>query len=422
LSPSSAYALKSVRQSFCPSDDLIRAMESFRRITNECIRIGIETNVSSMKELSSRFYLKLREDFTFDNLPSRYYLTAISKAAGILSARKKSMKRGIPTKDPYLRKLILISCYSFKVTKYGFLQFYIAPKKKVSIQLNKHTLECIFNAKVQNEVRSFTISGESLSLSIRKKIEEAYIPSRFVGIDRNASNVTYGDSTEAFQFDLKKVEEIARTTRQIIRSFKRNDFRIRSELYSKYGRRRTNRAKQVLHRVSKEIVKDSKQSKAALVFENITGLRNLYRKGNFQGRNFRARMNSVPWYEIKRQIEYKAAWDSIPVLQLTKDETRGTSKVCPACGERLQEDRYSKVHKRELWCSKCGKWCDRDIIAVTNISRRGWLRFRQSKGEAGEAMVQEPTGRTMAILKVDASKFSNNRKTLTRQLDATDED
>ena len=89
----------------------------------------------------------------------------------------------------------------------------------------------------------------------------------------------------------------------------------------------TERVKHIVHHVSKTVVSDARERLAAIVFEDIKGLRNLYRKGNFQGKNFRARMNSVPWYEIKRQIEYKAAWEGVPVIQLTKGETRGTSKT-----------------------------------------------------------------------------------------------
>jgi len=55
----------------------------------------------------------------------------------------------------------------------------------------------------------------------------------------------------------------------------------------------------------------------------------------------------------------------------------------------------------------CGKWRDRDVVAVMNISHKGSLRFRQSQGEAGEAMVQEPE-KTTVILKVDASKLKNS--------------
>ena len=255
------------------------------------------------------------------------------------------------------------------------------------------------------EVRSFTLTENSLSMSIRKNVL-LYFPKSCLGIDRNASNVTCGNAEQVLQFDLSKIEEIAKTTKEIVRSFKRNDVRIRKDISSKYGKRRSERVKQILHHVSKTIVEDAKTVQAAIVFEDIRGLRNLYRKGNFQGREFRGRMNSVPWYEIKRQIEYKAAWECVPIIQLTKGETRGTSKKCPVCGERLQED-IRRERKRQLWCSECKRWLDRDLVAVMNISYKGWLRFGQSEGGASEAMVKEHGGSELpSILKVDASKLS----------------
>jgi putative transposase len=384
-------------------------MENFRQIVNDCVRIGLEANVTSMKRLCSLSYGHLRKRHQRNRLPSCYYLTAISKAAGILASRKKSIMRGNPTKDPYLKKPILVSCYRFKIAKEGTLRFSLGTNKAINIPLNNHTLTLISTSE-GIEIRSFTITSSSLSLSVRKEVT-IYIPSSFYGIDRNASNLTYGNSNRTIQFSLKKIESIAWTTGQIVRSFKRNDVRIRRKLLAKYGKRRSDRVKQILHHVSKTVVSDTRERQSAIVFEDIEGLRNLYRKGNFQGKKFRARMNSVPWNEIKRQIEYKAVWERVPIIQLTKGQTRGTSKICPACGERLQEDRYSKVHRRELWCGKCRKWRDRNLVAVMNISYRGWLRFRQSKGEAGEAMVQEPH-KEGVLLKVDASKLSRCSRAL----------
>jgi putative transposase len=389
-------------------------MDTFRKVVNDTTKIGLENNAYSLKRLCSLSYEKLRYRYKSDHLPSYYYLNAISKAAGMLASRKKSISRKIPTKDPLLRKPLLVSCYRFRITREKELEFSVDVIKKIKIRipLKRHILREIERCSKDNiRVRSFTITPESLSLSLRKEVPFHYLAKRFMGVDRNASNITYGDERKSIRFSLKKVEEISRATRQIVRSFKRNDWRIRRELYAKYGRRRSERVKQILHKVSKMIVEDAKQNEAAIVLEDITGLTNLYRKGSFQGKNFRARMNSVPWYEIKRQTEYKADWDGVPVIQLTKGETRGTSKFCPVCGERLQEDRYSKVHYRELWCGRCGKWRDRDVVAVMNISHRGWLRFVQSKEEAGEAMVQEPY-KDEVILKVDASKLSNCRKDL----------
>ena len=401
------FALKSVRQSLAsPSLQLLELMNEFRSMVNDCIRIGLETNASSLVKLSLLAYSKMKREYP--SVPSYYRLTAISKAAGILLSRKKSQRRGISVKDPFLKKPLLVSCYQFKIKDHS-LFFRISTKGKiVRIPLTNHTVRTI--GKEGIEVRSFTLTTTSLSLSIRKEVP-IYKPECFFGIDRNASNVTCGNAEKAVLFDMRKVEEIAKSTREVMRSFKRNDVRIRKILAMKYGRRRSERVNQILHKVSKSVVDLAKEGRGAVVLEQIDGLRNLYRKGNYQGKNFRARMNSVPWYEVKRQIEYKAAWEGVPVIQLTKGETRGTSKLCPICGERLLEDRFSRVHRRELWCVRCGRWLDRDVVAVMNISHRGWLRFVQSnvKGEAGEAMVQEreQTDEPL-ILKVDASKLSRH--------------
>ena len=64
-----------------------------------------------------------------------------------------------------------------------------------------------------------------------------------------------------------------------------------------------------------------------------------------------------------------------------------------------------------LWCDKCEKWFDRDLVAVMNISHRGWVRFAQSQrkeGIGGEAMKGNPT--TTVILRVDPMKLGQRRE------------
>ena len=121
-------------------------------------------------------------------------------------------------------------------------------------------------------------------------------------------------------------------------------------------------------------------------------------------------MNSWSFAEIKRQIEYKAAWEGIPIIQLARLETRGTSELCPRCGKKI-----TQVDRRQLWCDQCKKWMmDRDVVAAMNISIKGLARFASSKGLAGEAMVQESGRKEPVILKVDASKLSRYQQRLNR--------
>jgi hypothetical protein len=74
-------------------------------------------------------------------------------------------------------------------------------------------------------------------------------------------------------------------------------------------------------------------------------------------------------------------------------------KVCAISRAAGRED---VQHKRQLWCGKCQRWSDRDVVAVMNQSLSGWVRFAHSKGEAVEAMRGNQT--MPVILRVDASK------------------
>jgi putative transposase len=407
-------AIKSVKQRFSPSEQILSVMEQFRLMTNDCIRIGLRLqeenngNTPSMRKLSLVAYRELQS--RYPTLYSRYSLCAISKAAGILSARRKSLQRGIPTREPYLSKQVLTSCYGFKVERSN-LVIHIGSRTTHSIPLNAHTLS-VLSDPLGPRVRSFTITTHLLSLCIRKEVKETE-PEKIrgvIGIDRNESNITAGSNDIIVYFGMAKSIKIAENTRSIVRSFKRNDHRIRKILASKYGERRSARVRQLIHHVSNAIVAEARATNYAIAFENITGIKRLYMRGNGKSRSLRARMNSWPYGELKRQVEYKASWAGVPLITLTRQETKGTTMDCPRCGERLQVPvRADKGHYRQLWCEVCQRWWERDTVAVLNISRRGWLRFDHSQGGAGEAVRGNPRGggssQEPVILRVDASKL-----------------
>jgi putative transposase len=92
-----------------------------------------------------------------------------------------------------------------------------------------------------------------------------------------------------------------------MKSFKRSDVRVRRKLYEKYGKRRKSRINQLLHHVSKSVVQSAKENKIAIAFEDIRHIRKLCRRGNYQSRSYRTKLNGWSFAEVKRQIEYKAA-------------------------------------------------------------------------------------------------------------------
>ena len=161
---------------------------------------------------------------------------------------------------------------------------------------------------------------------------------------------------------------VANTTMRIVASFKRDDARIRRVIASKYGMRRTARAGHLLHTATKTVVETAVQRRQAIVLEDIRGILCLYRKGNGQGRKYRGRMNGWSFSMAQRQLEYKASWIGLPVIRLSRLETKGSSVTCPRCGKRLQSD---KRLQRKLWCGNCRIVMDRNRVAAVNLAWRG---------------------------------------------------
>jgi len=370
-------------------------METFRRMVNDCVSVGLQHDASTMKRLSKLCYSKL----TKYDIIAYYKLHAISKAAGILANRKQSLKRGNISRSPYMKKTIIVSCYGFKIRE-GILKVPVGNKHYFEIPLNNHTKTILSDAMT---VRSFTLTANTVSICYSKEVAEIQCTG-IKGVDRNLRNLTVGNDN-IIQYDLSKAVDIVENNRSIVRSFKRNDVRIRKEISGKYGRRRHNRVNQLLNHVSKQVVDKAKKEKTGITFERLTDIRRLYQKGNHQGRNYRSKLNGWSFAEIKRQITYKAQWEGVPIIQLTSGQTRGTSQLCPRCGKRLQECRQ---RRRELYCQECNRWLDRDVVAVMNIARKGAEVFQRSQGLAGEAMKGNPD--TPVILRVDASKLSFRKK------------
>jgi putative transposase len=364
-------ARKSVKQRFNPDDRIRCMMETFRRMTNDCIRLGLAEKKTSLKTLSLVCYPKLKHY----EVPSAYRLCAISRAAGILSNYRK-LSRKHHVREPYCVRPMLITCYGLKN-----MTDKLRLPGAAEISLNTHTQRFLSQPNI--EIRSVTLTPESAIISVAKEvglIERAGM----LGIDSNLENVTVAHTeNQIAKYDLSKATGTKAQCRETKRRFRRNDVRARTRVFKKYGRLERDRVNWLLHNVSAAIVLKANLRKQAIVMESLKGIRKRCFKGNGQGREYRSIMNSWSYRELQRQIQYKAEWNGIPVIYV---KPYGTSARCSMCGHRnmLPEE------NRKLHCPSCGLTVDRDVNAARNILARG-LRFKPV-GSAGEAMVQEPIG------------------------------
>ena len=380
--------VKAVSQKYVPSPETFVLLEEFRKMVNDCIRIGLVEKVTSKQSLAKKAYRQLAKY----KVPTYYRLSASSKAVGIISNYRKTLKKQPDAKKPLATKQMLTDCYGFRIMG-NHIRMPISKTKGVYIKLNKHTLAVISGYTV----RSVTLTTCTIAIAFSK--ETVVIdPKGLIGIDRNLDNITTATMDGETQvYDLAKATKTKMVYREVKSHFKRNDVRIRKRIFGKYGRKQRNKVQPILHNVSKQIVEKAKKEHLGIAMENLTGIRKLYRKGNGQSKDYRAKLNGWSFYELQRQIEYKAKWSGIPVIYVPAAKT---SSVCSICGCEVSE-----CTERKVYCFKCNRLMDRDENAALNIVRAG-VRFAL-KGEASEVMKGNPE---KVILRADASQLTHHPK------------
>jgi putative transposase len=378
-------ARKSVKQRFTPDQRTLQIMDLFRRMTNDCIRVGLLEGRTSLKSLSLSCYSKLKKY----ELPSAYKVCAISKAAGILAHYKK-LSKAHHVRQPYCTRLFLTTCYGLKI-----LDRKLRMPGGLEVPLNRYTLRFLSQPRI--ELRSVTLTPEILGISVRKQMQPIACTG-MVGIDRNLDNLTLIDTENRLVVqDLSEARVAKSRCREIKSHFCRNDARVSKIISKKYGRLEKNRVGWLLHNVSANIVVRAKLKRQSIVMEDLRYIRKLYRKGNGQSSDYRWTMNSWSYAELQRQIQYKADWNGIPVIYVRPS---GTSARCSICGHRVLPE-----ENRQLHCPNCNLTVDRDVNAARNILARG-LRFKPV-GSAREAMVAEPAPQQAVICRVDADQSTS---------------
>jgi putative transposase len=94
-----------------PSPEILLVLEEFRKMVNDCIRIGLDENVTSRNSLVRKAYPQLGR-YT---IPTYYRLTAINKAVGLLKNYRKALRKKEDAKKPYAVKPGLIDYFGFKI-------------------------------------------------------------------------------------------------------------------------------------------------------------------------------------------------------------------------------------------------------------------------------------------------------------------
>ena len=175
----------------------------------------------------------------------------------------------------------------------------------------------------------------------------------------------------------QKVKKLEKRKRRLQRSISRRyEQNKKGESYCKTGNivkrekellklnhRLTNIRQNHLHQTTSKIIK---REPSFICMEDLNV------KGMMKNRHLSKAVQQQSFGEFRRQMEYKAMWNNIPVI--IADRFFPSSKLCSCCGKIKKDLKLSdRVYKCE-----CGNVIDRDDQASLNLKRYGEMSLEQS--------------------------------------------
>ena len=235
------------------------------------------------------------------------------------------------------------------------------------------------NCKYMNP--RFTYDGlywyVSVSIEVDDKLNIS--SSEGVGIDLGLKDLAICSDGNTYQNINKtqRVKKLEKQKRRLQRSVSRKyNMNKKGDRYKKTSniikrekelltltKRLTNIRRNHLHQTTSEIIK-RKPSFICIEDLNVSGM--------MKNRHLSKAVQQQSFYEFRRQIEYKSAWNHIPVI--IADRFFPSSKLCSCCGMIKKDLKLSdRIYKCE-----CGNTINRDFQASLNLKACGENVLRQS--------------------------------------------
>ena len=218
-----------------------------------------------------------------------------------------------------------------------------------------------------------------LTVGVESKDSTTITQEKGIGIDLGIKDLAICSDGNKYQSINKtqKVKKLEKQKRRLQRSVSRsyeknkkgesycktNNVIKKEKLLLKLNHRLTNIRQNHLHQITSKIIK-RKPSFIVLEDLNVSGM--------MKNKHLSKAVQQQGFYEFRRQIEYKAKWNTIPVI--IADRFFPSSKLCSCCGAIKKELRLSD----RIYECKCGNRIDRDYQASLNLKRYGENILKQS--------------------------------------------
>ncbi len=370
-------------------------MEDFRLAVNNVIRLGIHSNMTSKFALSKLAYRDFRKEHP--SMYSQHLVSAFEIAASILKNHRRRLMKGLPTQIPFVRRLFMkAENQAYRLDREnGIIDLPIRAGIHVKLGLVVSDYHRRYLDDESLSLGSMTLLSDRVVVTIRKHAPKPYAPASVLSLDTNERSLDgvlakEDRITAAVRAEFPEVSVIQNThyeRRKRLQKKKAHDRRTAKRLCTQEGMREHHRIDYRMHKVANAVLSFAEEHRSMIVLEDLSSIRPR------MNRQLNRRISIWPRRKLHQIIEYKAAWQGIPVIKV---DPRYSSRKCPMCG-RIQNSRKST----EFVCG-CGWHADRHINASINLLQTaasektaGGLRFDPSAFQHDVVMVLCGPGKTV---------------------------
>lgn len=180
----------------------------------------------------------------------------------------------------------------------------------------------------------------------------------FLGVDLGIVNIaTTSDG------DIHKgshVNQVRHRNRKLRQKLQKKGTKSAKRLLKKRSGRESRFVNDVNHCISKQLVKQAKDTQRGIALEDLKGIRELARLRKSQ----RTQLHSWSFDDLQNKILYKSELYGVPVVLV---DPAYTSQACPECGTIDKKNRKSQA---KFECCACGFSAHADTVGAVNISHR----------------------------------------------------
>lgn len=203
-----------------------------------------------------------------------------------------------------------------------------------------------FTGNIKNATVSQDADGKYyVSLLIGTERQELAHTDKSVGLDSGLTDLCVTSDGNKYENPrtLRKYEKkLARLQRSLVHKNKgsRNREKARKKVAVCHAKIRNMRRKH-LHQISAELIRENQ----VIVSENLQ-IKNME-----QNRHLAKTIADASWYELTRQLEYKAQWNGRQYQKV--DAFYASSQICSQCGHQNPETKDLSI--RQWTCPMCGR-------------------------------------------------------------------